>query len=851
MDKNAIKSYAIWARRELIEKVTQRALLFGVAEGDDYDINADIVNGNVLTPTEKEQRRALIEKIREHGYEQTMEEAAYTWFNRFAALRFMEVNGYLPTHIRVFTNDEGDFKPQIMTEAIHLELEGLDKSKVFELKDANKDEELFKYLIIAQCNALNSILPGMFQKIADYTELLFPDNLLRDSSVIGKLISDIPEENFDVNSEGGQVEIIGWLYQYYISEKHEEVIDPLHGKVVKKEEIPAATQLFTTDWVVRYLIDNSVGRYWIERNPNSKLADSLTYFVKPKSGEIEFINEAVKPQDVTVFDPCVGSGHFLIYAFEVLTKIYVEYGYSERDAASEIVKCNLFGLDIDGRASQLAYFSVMMKARQYDRRFFSRGIQPNVYEIVESNNANINAIQYFCGNDKKLTEDVNNLLSVMKDAKEYGSILLVPGINYPKLESRFESLKNEISVYNQYLFGHFRTIINTFKLLNARYAVVATNPPYLSKYDATLKKYIKDNYKDYSGDLFSVFIYRNFGFCNQGGYSCFMSPFVWMFIKTYEPLRSFIINNKHISTLIQMEYSAFEEATVPICSFVLQNKKTNSNGCYIRLTEFRGGMEVQRKMVIEAINKKTDYFYESNQLDCSKIPGSPIAYWVSEALLGAYNRGRSLSPVCKPTQGLATGDNDRFVRLWWEVSSSNTMHSCHSHDECMESKKKWFPYNKGGQYRKWYGNNDYVINWKYDGRDIKEFSGSVIRNPNTYFCECISWSKISSGPIAFRYKPIGHIYDVAGTSIFTSEKWRLLYTEAFCNSIVALSILKAISPTLNYEVGQIATLPIIEDKESEETIVQIVEENTMISKCDWDDDETSWDFKKHPLLPSK
>ena len=366
MEKNAIKKYAVWARRELIERVSQRAMIYGITAKDAGDPNAESVNGHLLSQAEKRQRQALIRNIKTKGYEQVMEEVAYTWFNRFAALRFMEVNGYLPSHIRVFTNDAGEFKPQILAEAIHLELEGLDMNKVYELENANKSEELFKYLLIVQCNALNSILPGMFQRIEDYTELLLPDYLLREGSVIDKLISDIPENSFDVRSENGngQIEIIGWLYQYYISEKHEEVIDSLHGKVIDKEEVPAATQLFTTDWVVRYLIDNSVGRYWIERNPNSTLAEKLTYYVKPKNGKTQYINEAITPQELSTFDPCVGSGHFLVYAFDILMEIYKEYGYSEREAAVEIVKNNLYGLDIDGRAVQLAYFAVMMKARQ-------------------------------------------------------------------------------------------------------------------------------------------------------------------------------------------------------------------------------------------------------------------------------------------------------------------------------------------------------------------------------------------------------------------------------------------------------------------------------------------------------
>ena len=395
MDKNAIKKYAVWARRELIERVSQRGMIYGITAKDAGDPNAESVNGHLLSQAEKRQRQALIRNIRTKGYEQVMEEVAYTWFNRFAALRFMEVNGYLPSHIRVFTNDAGEFKPQILAEAIHLELDGLDMNKIYELESANKSEELFKYLLIVQCNALNSILPGMFQRIEDYTELLIPDYLLRDGSVIEQMVTTIPEADWT-----DQVEIIGWLYQYYISEKHDSVINSLHKKAVSKENIPAATQLFTTDWVVRYIVDNTLGRYWIERNRESALIKDLRFLVMPKDEEIEIINEVVPPENITVFDPCIGSGHFAAYAFDILIKIYNEYGYSEREAARLIVENNIYGEDIDSRAVQLAYFTVMMKARQYDRRFFSRHIMPNIFTITESDHINAACLEYYCGSNQ-------------------------------------------------------------------------------------------------------------------------------------------------------------------------------------------------------------------------------------------------------------------------------------------------------------------------------------------------------------------------------------------------------------------------------------------------------------------
>ena len=852
MDKNAIKKYAVWARNELIERVSQKALQYGVTADSKADPKDTSVNGKLLSETENKQREALIRKVNEQGFEQTMEEVAYTWFNRFAALRFMEVNGYLPSHVRVFTNDEGEFKPQILSEAIHLELDGLSMDKVYELKNANKNEELFKYLLITQCNALSSILPRMFQKIADYTELLLPDYLLREGSVIEKLISDIPEENFNVSTEDGQIEIIGWLYQYYISEKHEEVVDPLHGKVVKKEEVPAATQLFTTDWVVRYLIDNSVGRYWIERNPGSKLADELAYFVKPKDGVIKTIDEKVTPQDITTFDPCVGSGHFLIYAFDVLVKIYVEYGYSERDAAAEIVKNNLFGLDIDGRAAQLAYFSVMMKARQYDRRFFTRGIQPNIYEIIESNNADKHSIEHFYEGDAVLKKDVEALLDVLNDAKEYGSILQIPAVDFGKINVRFAQISSEISIYNTYLLDDFQMLIRSVEIMSRKYAVVATNPPYMNKYDAKLKDYINDNYRDYNGDLFSVFMYRNFGYCCKNGYTGFMAPFVWMFIRAYEPLRKYIIENKSISSLIQMEYSAYEEATVPICSFVLKNGISEEPMTAFRLSKFKGGMDVQKAKVIEGLaDEHCPYYFEANPSDFEKIPGAPIAYWASKEYLSVCESGITISSLASPKTGMTTGDNNRFLRLWGEVSSDKLFLSATSKEDAQKSGAKWFPYLKGGDFRRWYGNNDYVVNWFNDGHDIKTnikpngLKAASVRSEQLYFKPLISWSAVSSSTFACRYNKGGSLFDSGGSSLFI-EKNRL-YVLALLNSKVGQYALNLTNPTINYQPGDIAGIPL---RVSEVSQIEELAQNCVdISKNDWDAFESSWDFESHPLAP--
>lgn len=863
MDKNAIKKYAIWARRELIARVSQRAALYEITAAGYGNPDAVSVHGRILSLEERNQRKALIAQIQQKGFEQVMEEIAYTWFNRFSALRFMEVNGYLPSHVRVFTDEENNFKPQIMTEAIHLEMDGLDMQKVFAFKDANDDNGLFKYLIITQCNALSSVLPGMFQKISDYTELLFPDNLLRKGSVVEQMVSMIPENNFDICSEGGQIEIIGWLYQYYISEKHEEVIDPLHGKVVKKEEVPAATQLFTTDWVVRYLIDNSVGRYWIERNPDSTLADKLRYYVKPKNGEIKYVKEKIAPQELSTLDPCVGSGHFLVYAFDVLVKIYAEYGYSEREAAAEIVKNNLYGLDIDGRAVQLAYFSVMMKARQYDRRFFFHGIQPHVHEIMESNNSDRVSIAHFYEGDVELKKDVETLLATLKDAKEYGSILQMPTVDFSRINKRFAQLSCTISIYNTYLLGTFQALIRPAEIMSRKYAVVATNPPYLNKYDPKLKEYILENYSDYKGDLFSVFLYRNFLYVKVGGYSALMTPMVWMFIQTYEKLRKFIIAEKGILTLIQMEYSAYDEATVPICSFVLRNYRTTDTGFFFKLSEFIGGMEVQRKKVLEAINNPfCGYFYETQTGKFTNIPGVPIAYWVSNSLYEAFNN-ETIADYGFAGIGMRTGDNARFLRFWFEVAKGDILLACSSRNEQIASGCRWIPYNKGGNYRKWYGNNEYVVDWLNDGEEIKANTrlvypylgddlGWKISNESYYYRPGITWSGITSAKNSFRVYEEGFIFDSGANGFFPYDDSLRFILVACLNTCISQFVLKIINPTINTGAGTVKRIPVIlpQSEVTYKRIDMLSHECVAVSKEDWDSFETSWDFKEHPFITS-
>ena len=850
MNKNALKSYAVWARQKLINDVAQKAFEYAITKDGFGEENAKAIGERALSNDEVKQRSELVNQIKLKGFEQVMEEVAYTWFNRFIALRYMEVNGFLPSRIRVFTNENNEFKPEILKEAINIDFECIDKSKVFELIDSNDTDALYKYLIISQCNDLGKLLPGMFEKIANYTELLFPDNLLRPDSVIGKMISDIDESDW-----GEQVEILGWLYQYYISEKHSSIIDIKGGKAIKKEDVPAATQLFTTHWVVQYMVDNSLGRYWIERNPESDLKSKLKFHVEPKN--FTTVDEKISPEDLTVFDPCMGSGHILVYAFEVLMQIYLECGYTERDATSLILENNLFGLDIDDRAYQLAYFAVMMKARSYDRRILTRNIKPNVYSIKESNFL-VDSWQKI-SDDEKFREIFQTVVDTFINAKEYGSILNVPDSDYDYALSVIDNFEQSVPVdfEAQILRGKTDDIcalVNQAKLMAKKYTAVVTNPPYMNKFDAKLKMYIADNFAEYKGDLFSVFMYHNFSFCTPDGYLAFMTPNVWMFIKSYEALRKYIINYKGISSLIQMAKGAFfKEATVDICSFVLSNRHHNV-GNFIRLEGFKGDMEVQKQKVIEALTDKScGYYYEADQSNFSKIPGSPIAYWLSKKLLTAFSED-TIGDVAKPRQGLATGDNNRFLRLWHEIEITKFNSNCTSRENAAESKKKWFPCNKGGAFRKWYGNNDYVVNWENDGFEIRNFKDengklrSRPQNMNYYFKEGMTWSTISSSSLSMRYSPKGFMFETKGSVCFANDDSNLKYLLAMMNTPIVAEILLALSPTLDFHEGPLAKVPALIDTSVKTEVTALADENMSISKQDWDSFETSWDFKKSQLV---
>ncbi len=815
MNKSAIQKFAIWARTTLMEQVAQRAYQYGITQDGYGEENAVTVNGMALSSQEQSQRRELVREIQAKGYDQVVEEVAYTWFNRFIALRYMEVNNYLPSHIRVFSNAQGAFDPEILKEALHIDLPGLDQSKVAEYIEKTDNEALYRYLLLTQCNALNEGLPKMFEKMGGYTELLFPNNILRPDSVLGRMVADIPEEDWT-----DQVQIIGWLYQYYNTELKAETFDLLKKNVkVTKERIPSATQLFTPDWIVRYMVENSLGRLWLEGHPNPALRESWKYYLDEAEQEPEVEAQLVvlraqrqtlRPEDITLIDPCMGSGHILVYAFDVLMQIYESEGWSQRDAAAAIVQKNLYGLDIDRRAAQLAYFAVMMKARQYDRRFFTRGIQPNLYHP-----------------------------GAYAEGQEFGSLLMVD-----ELESKPEQ-PDEITLFD----GDYADKLNTWNfrsLLARQYDVVVTNPPYMavSNGNAALNKFVKDNYPDSKGDLFACFMERCGRFTKQDGYQAMITQHAWMFLSSFEKLRAKLLQSADIVNMAHLGPRAFEEIggeVVQTTSFVLCRAYIRGyKGAYCRLVD-PTTQQGKEEMFLAGENR-----YTAQQSNFSKIPGSPIAYWASVKIFKAYENGELIGDIADVKIGMGTGKNEIFVREWWEIFYSRIDFSLKSVDDLETSTGRYFPYNKGGEFRLWFGNLQEVLWFDAEGRRYMDtMSGHRENGAHDFYCkEGLTWSFISSSKFGIRYLPTGCFFDVAGSTLFSRND--NFFTLGFLASCVCFEILKILNPTLNYQAGNIKNLPLLIDRKQE--VNNRVNQNIQISKQDWDSYETSWDFKRHPLV---
>ena len=866
MDKAVLKKFAIESRQDLMQRMKNKIKAFYIDEefskqqsGDVY-ILANSKHSLNLSKEEYTKRELLIKRINELGLDQVIEEAAYTWFNRIVAIRYMEIHDYLPLTrdnkslgIRVLSSKDNTPDPEIMkfTNLVNPELDiDFKKEKYVELKD---DNEKFKYILLLVCKKLGRVIPQVFGGITDYIDILIPDNLLNDTGIVTKIINEVPEKNYN------QVEIIGWLYQYYNQSEKDRVISA--KKAYKKNEIPYATQLFTPDWIVKYITENSLVRL----TDDIKLKKELEYYIEDEQDcktDVEIDNL----ENLKIIDPCCGSGHILVYAFDLLYKIYINKGYSKEKIAEDILKSNLYGLDIDDRAGQLSALSVLLKAREYDKNIFNKKISLNIYSIKESNNISSEAIEYLKRNlEFEYQEIVDYLIEKFKNAKEYGTILKLNNSNYDSIKKAIIALNKkqldifEISILNE-LNEKFVPLLEQAKLLSNKYDSVITNPPYMGeKYMSELvKKYIRTNYFIGRNDMFSTFILVCKELCKKDGFIGLVTPYSWMFLDSYKDLRNFMINELPIVSLIQLEYNSFEVAALPVCTFCLKNSTEDYNGSYIKLSDF-SGPEKQPIKALEAIrNHNVCYFYRANMKNYNVIDGYPIAFWLSKNLRNVFANSKKIGDYGVARQGMTTSDNKRFLRLWFEVDLDKSNLNATSVIDAKKSQKKWFPYNKGGKFRKWYGNNEYFVNFYNDGEEMEKFheelnktsSGGRIKSKEYYFKEAITWTFISSTSFGVRYSKNGAIFDVAGSSLFVDQEYIFYILGFMCTELVTI-FNQILNPTMNVQTSNIAQLPLIIDESKKEEIDDLVKENILLSKEDWDSFELSWDFKTHPLIKYK
>lgn len=855
MNDSAIKSYCIWARRELIAEVERRCAIYDITEKPLNLTDADAVNGRVLSSNERRQRAKLLGAAREEGYERLVERAAYTWFNRIMAIRFMEVNDLLPSHTRMLSGNDGTSRPQALAEALVVDIEGLDRAEVARLVQGGDDEATFRCVFLAQCAELHGCMPDVFEAVGSAMELLLPDGLLREGGVVDRLVSGIPEDDW---REG--VQIVGWMYQYYVSERKDDYF--ASKRKVSAEDIPCATQLFTPDWIVHYLAENSLGRLWMLNNPASALASKMDCYLAPDGNPGEFLHVG-GPEEITVLDPACGSGHILVYAFDLLASMYEERGYARRDIPRLVLERNLTGIEIDPRAAAMASFALTMKACEYDRRFLRRGVRPRVTVLqnVEFSEEQRCAIVDVCHEHERpgvpsLLGQVE-LVEALAHLDEVGSLFEPSAEDMDILRATAERLKGEKELFGRKAYEQVLRALAMMEPLVAKYDLVIANPPYLQKSSlrAWAARWIESHYPEEKNDLCTCFIKRGLDFIARDGYAAEITMQSWMFLSSYEKMRKKLIATSGIVSMAHMGARAFDSIggeVVSTTATIFSNSAASGMGSYFRLVDGNSESEKAAAMKEAIQNPDCGWLYRADAQNFKSIPGWPIAYWASEAMLDVFRRGVPLKRVGQPRQGLATGKNALFVREWWEVAKGTEWFDCPSIQASAESGIKWFPYNKGGEYRKWYGNNDCVVNWENDGFEIRhnvDSNGKQLSRPqNTafFFKPSITWSKISSGLIAFRYKPQGHVFDVAGTSIFADAE-TLKYLQGACNSSVILTIARMLSPTLNFEVGQIATYPILVDQAQEPIVNELVGEQRSLSRTDWDAFETSWDFQSHPL----
>ena len=849
MNDTAIKNFCTWARNALIEQVETRMRRFSVVEANALPEDATSVDGMPLSPDEQRQRSELLRLQREVGHAALAERAAYTWFNRLVAIRFMELHDYLPCRVRMLSADDGSFAPQVLKCALDVQIEGLDALRVMELMQTGDDEALFRCLFLAQCDELSSCIPGVFDRVGSAMELLLPDGLLRQDSVIDRLVTSIPEEDW------GRVEILGWMYQYY----NAEVKDAFFKSKAKEtpDTIGPATQLFTPEWIVRYMVENSLGRLWMLNFPESMLCQKWDYYIAPDAEHEDFIR-IDGPEDITLCDPACGSGHIMVYAFQLLFDMYVERGYREREIPQLILEKNLSGMEIDPRAAQIANLALAMCAREHDRRFFGRGVQADVLVVAPTKFQRDEA-----GCVIELPEDAASMadqqfIDALEHLDEVGSLLNPTEAQLAALRAdanRFASEAGGSSLFKSNLGEKLQDALRVCEALARKFDCVVANPPYMgsSSFSPFMSKWIKKNYPDVKSDLCTCFIERIMGMCKAAAFAGLTTSNSWMFLSSFEVLRQHIVNDLTIETLVQLSVHGFHGIAAQVCTFVLRNSYSDGYlGAYIRLNDF-DHHSLQEPKTREAIaNPDCGYFYRRNAKTFTQIPGTPIAYWASDALLKDFEVAGELGAYVNMPYGFKTGDNDTFLRLWWECSHGKECYDCQSYEESRTNGIDWFAYNKGGQFRRWYGNNDFVLLFreggskvigraKEDGRSAAEYAHDLMFKPT------VTWSRISSGKLAMRYYPSGSLNDMTGPGYFADEQ-TLELLQALCNSIIIEVVAELLSPTLDFQPGQISSYPVIEVGERRQQVAASVNDCRTLSKLDWDSFETSWNFKRHPLL---
>ena len=842
MNDSAIKTFCVQAREKLEQGVELRMQKYGIAAEGVPNAAADAVGALPLSPIEREQRAELLQlqtKLGEgdaaHGNARLKERAAYTWFNRMVAIRFMELRDFLPSRVRMFSRPDGSFGSQGGDEALDLEIEGLNAARVLQLKQASDDEALFRYLFLAQCQELASCIPDVFEPVDSALELLLPDKLMARDGVAQAMVEDIPEEDWLTH-----VEILGWMYQYYNSQAKDDFFKSKAKATA--DTLPVATQLFTPEWIVRYMVENSLGRLWMLNNPQSGLRERMEYYIEPDAEHEDFIC-INGPEEITLCDPACGSGHILVYAFDLLFAMYEEHGYREREIPQLILQNNLTGLEIDPRAAQIASLALAMCAREHDRRFFGRGVQANI---------NVVAPLHIDAEELPATApllDQPQLMDALAHLDEIGSLLNPTEAELAAVGATAEQLA-QVAASDMFAASAAEKLQQakaTCELLAKRYTCVVANPPYMgsSSFNPFMSKWVKKNYLDVKSDLFSSFVVRMFSLAKDHGECGVMSPFVWMFIGSYEKLRNEIIDNRTLTSLIQLEYSGFAGATVPICTYTFHNSFIKGyKGGYVRLSDFVG-TAVQAPKALEAIrNPDCGWFYRRDAETFKQIPGTPIAYWASDGLIEAFENGTPLGELTDTHLGMATCDNERFLRLWWEVASCRRAVPCQYPYDF--SSMTWIPYSKGGIFRKWSGNDEYVVNWSNNGAVLEEF-GAVMINESLRFRPMLSWTRVSSGSLAVRIKESGYMFDMTGPAGFGLPD-QIKYNVAFLNSSIGLMVARFLSASLDFQPGQIAKYPVISDSEFDFQVYELVDSVCRYSKTDWDSFETSWDFKRHPLV---